>query len=340
MKNKPDEKLLASYLSGECSSEENQEVKTWIQSDPKNQKFIKLMKKAWDSSEVKERKWDKQKLWQNITEKAGIETNNYGRRVIPFGKRIQFSHIWKIAAVLLFMVSISYIYFFVLNTSTQIAPEQVLQNIFVENGKQTKLTLPDGSVITLDAGTSFSYPEKFDENVREVFINGEGFFEVLPNPQKPFIVHANNTIIKVLGTKFNIRAWQQNQKVKVVVAEGKVSFNSARGKEEEKVIITEGQFSEIYLNEKPKTPKDIDVGQQLGWVNHEIIFKDIPLHEILFQMERWYDVKFNLSFSAIGEERLNIHIQNNSLDKLLEMISILTDLEYDQINKTINLHQK
>jgi len=99
-----------------------------------------------------------------------------------------------------------------------------LQKIIVEHGKQAKITQADGTKITLDAGSVFQYPETFDGELREVYLQGEGFFEVAADVQKPFIAHAGNAEIEVLGTQFNIRAWEHNEEIRVVVAEGLVAF--------------------------------------------------------------------------------------------------------------------
>ena len=335
MKNRPDDELLASYLSGECSEQKKINIETWINSDPKNQKFIEIMKNTWESSKKNELEWDKQKLWQKITKETGI-ANDYKslQNIYTIKNKIHFSQIWKIAAIFILATALPYFLFFYSSSRNNL---DNMNTILVENGKHKIITMTDGSKITLDAGSSFSYQKTYNEQTREVYLNGEGYFEVNSNSSFPFVVHANNAIVKVLGTKFNVRAWYKNRYVKVAVSEGKVFFNSESGTDEDAVYLSGGQLSELLRTGKPTQPKEVDIQNFISWVNHEINFEDTPLDEILFQIERWHDVNFTLADSTIRSEHLNIHIQNNSLNELLDMISMLTEMRYKKENKKIYL---
>ena len=102
-----------------------------------------------------------------------------------------------------------------INTPESEQPRLEMIKIQVAHGEQKDLTLNDGTRVILDAGSSFEYPEKFISEAREVSFMGEGYFEVPTGKKKPFVVYAGQAVIKVVGTKFNIRAWQKTQKVKV-----------------------------------------------------------------------------------------------------------------------------
>jgi ferric-dicitrate binding protein FerR (iron transport regulator) len=150
-------------------------------------------------------------------------------------------------------------------------------------------------------------------------------------------VHANHAVVRVLGTKFNVRAWQPDKKVTVAVSEGKVSLRSEEGAAGDVVVIVRGQASTLPESGRPSEPHPVDIDQYLGWMNNEVAFDDAPLQEILYQLERWYDVQFILSDSTLAEEHLTIHIQNKSIDDILELISVLTDLRYRHMGNIIQL---
>jgi ferric-dicitrate binding protein FerR (iron transport regulator) len=342
-----DWQLLARYLSGECSQEERNKIEAWIASDMENLKTVELMRVAWNVPEPQQQKSDVKKLWSEVAEQAGISAQSEDQKVPgtsekakiirwPFDFQAGSYRILRYAAVLLAATSL--VYFF--GKGVGIFPwgqSSELQTLIVERGVRQSTTLSDGTIISLDAGSNLSYPKNFTGDTREVSLNGEGYFEVASNAAKPFIVHANHAVVRVLGTKFNVRAWQPDKKVTVAVSEGKVSLRSEEGAAGDVVVIVRGQASTLPESGRPSEPHPVDIDQYLGWMNNEVAFDDAPLQEILYQLERWYDVQFILSDSTLAEEHLTIHIQNKSIDDILELISVLTDLRYRHMGNIIQL---
>ena len=337
--------ILARYLSNECSGEEKEKVESWLLSDPENQSFIKLMKDNWNTPEPKYQKSDVQTLWQEAAERAGIKSKVKELKSTQTAAEISKTKKWpfnfqsggyrilRYAALLFFAVSLSYFYVRFIRNPSQ---EQFLakNEITVENGKHAQFTLDDGTKITLDAGSTFSYSDDFNKETREVFLNGEGYFEVSPNPEKPFIINTHSAVITVLGTKFNVRAWQRYREVKVAVTEGKVSFRTNKTADEE-VIITRGQLSILYNGGKPTEPRVVDVNKHLLWQKYEFDFVDTPFSEILDQLERWHDLQISLTDAATAADRLTVHIQNKPVDDILELIGALTDLRYKRTGENV-----
>jgi ferric-dicitrate binding protein FerR (iron transport regulator) len=241
---------------------------------------------------------------------------------------------------LVILIILPYVLYNTFTDSTLFKSTPELVTLTVPKGDRQEVILSDGSRIMLDAGSQFSYPAEFDANNRDIFLNGEGFFEVIPNPEKPFIVHAGDAVIKVLGTKFNVRAWQKYKKVQVAVAEGKVSLNSDQDTGQEAVILTAGLAGSLLENGLPSQPQKVDINQYLGWMHNEVVFDDAPLEEILFQLERWYDLQVILSDSAMAKEHLTVHIQSTSVKDIVELIGTLTDLDYKFAGNTVHLISK
>jgi len=350
--NKPsDWQLLARYLSGECTERDKEKIEEWLRSDSENKSFLEFMENVWKTPEADYKESDVEQLWMKVAEKSGItsdarENKNVKESIeLPDRKKlftriqIRSSHIFRYAAVFFLLVSLPYFYIKFIHPLTQNPSQLDMDEIAVEKGRQAKITLSDGTNIVLDAGSVFSYPREFNGEAREVFLNGEGYFEVAHNAEKPFIVHANNAVIKVLGTKFNVRAWGKNKKVEVAVSEGKVSLRSEEITEEDAVIITVGKMSILPENEYPLSPYSVDVERHLSWQNKEIVFNDTPLYEILDQLERWYDLRFILSDTAIASDHLTVHIQNKPVTDILELISVLTDLKYEKNGNEIQFSQ-
>ena len=226
MINQIDWQLLAKYLSGESSDEENAKVINWLETDKENQKLLDSMKGVWESPEKDYEPSDVKALWAEVAERAGITGESKKQIIYKLPDKKQSESIFSIvfrytqipvlryAAVLVMIISIPVLYFLF---SGQGEDDDLIQwkTITVENSKQSSLTLSDGTILTLDSGSRIQIPENFGIDSREVKLEGEAYFEVSPDPEKPFNVYSDNAVVKVLGTKFNIRAWKETGKVEV-----------------------------------------------------------------------------------------------------------------------------
>ena len=153
-------------------------------------------------------------------------------------------------------------------------------------GGQYKLTLPDGTKVWMNAASSITYPAVFTGDKREVSVTGELYFEVAKNAAQPFIVDVNEeSSIEVLGTSFNINAYDNESSSKTTLIEGKVKVR----KEDQSDILQPGQQARIG-DAITITPR-VDLDQILAWKNGNFNFEDMPLSEIMRQLERWYDIE-------------------------------------------------
>jgi transmembrane sensor len=238
--------LLARYLAGECSEEEQATVAASIAADPERQRLVTLMSTA--SEPPRSAPSDVDGLWGEVAHKTGIASSS--------GRTIEWSRPWlpplRRYAVAALLVVCSLASFQAREMGLLPWNRQAIEwvTLAVENGGRDDLTLSDGTRIRLDAGSSLKYPAEFGDEERVVFLSGEGFFEVAHNKEKPFVVHANHAIVEVLGTEFNIRAWQPEQRVTVAVAEGRVSLGT-EGTTTQAVELNKGQMSSLPPNGPP-----------------------------------------------------------------------------------------
>ena len=182
------------------------------------------------------------------------------------------------------------------------------------------MVLSDGTRITLDAGSKLKCPDIF-KDTRDVYLTGEAYFEVAHDQNRPFRVHANHALVQVLGTKFNVRAWNENPAVSVAVVEGKVSLGHVGKTKSNQAIIPKGYYSLLPDQGLPSTPTQVDIKQYLGWMHNEIRFRDVTVRETLAQLERWYNLEFVVNDESILKQRITVHIQQTNIDDLLELIS-------------------
>lgn len=162
-------------------------------------------------------------------------------------------------------------------------------------GRNFRVELPDGTLVWLNAASSIRYPTAFTDDKREVTIKGEAYFEVMKNPNMPFIVHVDNRAdIEVLGTHFNINAYSDETVIKTTLLEGAVRLtrNPEPGTQNaESVTLKPGEQGLLTANNKLQTTNKIDLEQVMAWKNGLFNFEGAALSEVMKQLERWYDIE-------------------------------------------------
>lgn len=173
----------------------------------------------------------------------------------------------------------------VYNTEGQTA-EVVYNTMTTPNGRQFSLVLADGSKVWLNAASSITYPTAFVGKERIVSITGEAYFEVAHNASMPFIVENGKNAVSVLGTHFNVNAYDNERVVSVTLLEGSVNVSKGNSSK----IIKPGQQAQINKDEKISLIRDVDVDNVLAWKNGRISFQGADIGTVMRQMSRWYDV--------------------------------------------------
>ena len=180
----------------------------------------------------------------------------------------------------------------------------------------TETVLPDGSEIAINESSRLTYPKKFVKTERKVILEGEAFFEVKRDEEKPFRVEANDVLITVLGTSFNVRAIQEEKIVEVWVETGKVMVtNPGRT---ESIILINGEKG-IYNRELDKLEKIIESEPNtLFWKTKTLIFRKTPLNRVFQTLERVYSVTIKVDNQKILNCRLTGRFKNQSIDESLD----------------------
>jgi len=194
-------------------------------------------------------------------------------------------------------------------------------------GGQFKVVLEDGSTVWLNAGSQLRYPTQFEEDNREVELIGEAYFEVSPNPRKPFLVHTKDQQIEVLGTGFNVSAYPNNP-AETTLAHGKVRVDQKNAGSGHSVTLKPGE--QVISAQDGLQHKIADVEQIISWKNGIFSFKRSNLQEITTELERWYDVKFIFENRSIPTKQITGEISRN-----VNLYDIVEILAYFEINSKI-----
>jgi Fe2+-dicitrate sensor, membrane component len=189
--------------------------------------------------------------------------------------------------------------------------------------------LPDGTLVSLNTNTRITYPKKFEGNLREVSIEGEAFFEVKPDKNKPFIIHAGKAQIKVLGTSFCVNAYPEAKQVEVIVQTGKVQVMNKAGEPaqtNELILVPGDRGTLVYASNSLQKTTNPDVNF-IAWKTRNLIFKATSLNEVILNLEKVYKVKISLADPKLNDLLLTAQFNNYPLDFILKVIENTFQLE-------------
>lgn len=197
-------------------------------------------------------------------------------------------------------------------------------------GGQYQVTLSDGTKVWLNAATTLKYPSHFPADERRVEVNGEAYFEVAKDAEKPFLViMPDSTSVKVLGTHFNVMAYENETDAKVTLLEGSVQVKTKRAFSQ----LEPGTQASI-ANGTIEKLRNIDIEEATGWKNSLFVFHDAPIESIMRQVERWYDAK--VIYNGKINQQFNATIaRSEPLSKLLHILELTGYVHFKTENKTI-----
>lgn len=213
----------------------------------------------------------------------------------------------------------------------------VYNEVKVPYGQRSEMTLYDGTKVWLNSGTELKFPLVFHGSQRKVLVKGEAFFDVAEDKTKPFMVNAGQMDIEVLGTRFNICAYPDDQELYATLEEGKIrAVNSGTGEE---VSLLPGTQATLNLNSQKFNVQQVDTRLYTSWKENMLRFENAPFAEVIKRMERWYDVKIHMDEQINTGERYTMTIKTESLREMLRLVSFTTPITYEIKENQVFINQ-
>lgn len=335
----PDEKLLEKFLEDKCTPQEARNVLEWISSPEgqliaKNQfdRDIVLIEKPdqnLDNQEVRTAHMFRQ-IIQKISTNQDSESTLKTRRIFP-------NWLMVAAAILIPLLITNSIFWFILEKPTS---KIAWQEVYVPRGEKQQIIFQDGTRVWLNSDTKLKYPVEFSGNLREVKLEGEAYFMVKKNPDKPFIVKVNNLSVKVTGTSFNVKAYRDEKLITTTLDEGKISLLTKQKNELVEYTLLPGQEASY-----SKANSDISVVKSVvdhnsSWKEKNIIFENTPLLEVVKTIERWYNVKCVIMDQRLSDYTYTITFRNEPLQNVLSELEKITPIRYQIKNGVVEIRKK
>lgn len=210
----------------------------------------------------------------------------------------------------------------------------IAQNtIHTPNGKQFRLTLPDGTGVWMNTATTLTYPVSFSGDSRRIFLDGEAYFEVAPDKSKPFIISANGTEILVTGTHFNVSAYPSDNSVRTTLLEGGVDIRQ----QNRRVSLTPGYEAIAYLDGSAITKQKGNPEQAMAWKNGYFVFDNMDIVAIMRSVARWYDITVVVEGNAPAKKFGGTFPITAELEELLADLSLLAGTRFQQQGKEVRI---
>jgi len=309
-----DESILLRYFSGEVTDKEKLHIEEWLSYSEDNRKIASDIYYIYFAV-------DTVNTINRIDSPAALKSVN---KRLEKGRKVSFiTWIQRVAAILFIPLLIGVLY-------NEIKKEPVLyMEVQTNPGLISSVELPDGTRVWLNSGSTLKYPQSFDSDTRDVYLEGEGYFSVAKDNKKKFMVNTYGQVkVEVLGTEFNVDAYRSNEFLATTLVEGSIRMTyMEEGKEknmimkpEQKAIFTkEGELIEKNMTYLPK---------DVAWKEGRIVLRDTPLMEVLWILSKRFNVEFSLARESLKDNSFTGTFQDQDLTVILEHLKISSKINY------------
>lgn len=329
MKNERIDQLITEYLSGQLTAEAFRKLKDWSLESEENRRYVRDKIEVWFSSGAASngKVFDKEEAFARFQKRVAKKR--------PKLYRFPCKIVYRVAVVILILLLPLAGYW-----KGQETLRQTFSDIVVEAplGSRTKLYLPDGTLVWLNAGSKITYSQGFGMDNRQLTLEGEGYFEVVHNQELPFEIHTREVDLRVLGTKFNFKNYSDEDEATVNLLEGRVALHNGLK-----------SMSDLYLSPNEKMVMNKHTGEMVKiknrseisrlWTHDELFFDEELLQDIAKKLMRSYDVEIEIADSLKNRRFYgSFKVRGNTIEEVLETIASTNRMKYRYENEKYILY--
>lgn len=314
------DEMLFGYIRGTATPEETDRVESWLDTSEANEERLMQTARLYFAWLTRER-IDARRTKDGLSlVKRKIKNRKLKRQLYRFS--------WA-AACLAGLLFLSSFYFYLRDIRQAVA----CQWFTVESnaGMRTHFTLPDGTAVSLNAGSTLRYPVPYDRQERKVALEGEAYFQVTHREEQPFIVEMldEQIAVKVLGTEFNVEAYSEEGMASTTLVEGKVQllWKNRRGQPCEQSL-SPAEKAVYRIGDEACLIRKVNPADETAWRTGKIVFRDTPLPEVLRKLTHFYDVEFEVEDAVMRKYRFTGTFDNRPLTRILDYLKISSGINY------------
>lgn len=348
-KNIPEQ--VKNFISGAFTEEEREYTEKWISESRENEEMVAQLKKLWAASEGLKQLSEKEIdcAWRSVKTKMGqgitvdVQVNQERRKKGIRAERLESNSwvgsIWKLAAIILLGFGLySLIPQQISNEVSEDIQEAINDKrvIKAEYGEQIRFRLSDQSVVTLNGGSEVSFSENYGLNDREITLSGEAYFEVNNTGQMyPLMVITDKAVVTDIGTSFNVNAYKEKETTDIVVADGEIEVRLNTENTSPAINLRQGDMVKVEGSEDEFTIQKVDLENALGWMQGKLTFENERFEDIVYRLERFYNIDIEIAVDSLNNERITASFENEQLERVLNVLAVSLSTDYEQNGSVI-----
>ncbi len=333
---------LLRLIEGECSPEEAAAIQAWVAADPRRGELLDELRAVWRVSGEGTRDWGLEQARERLLDAR----NRAARGPEPFPVRSRALSargaaaprtvasgtrwMWPAAAAAALVLAGTAVW-------RLRAPAAVPREYATARGQRVELSFSDGSRVLLGVDSRLRVPGDYGVRERVVELEGQAYFVVRHDARRPFRVRTRRGTTEDLGTAFDVRAYNEEEYLQVVVAAGRVALRGVRGADSVTLTLRPRDRGVIDARGNAMTTSGIPLRQYLAWTRGALVFNDAPLSSVIAQLDRWYDLDIETGDRSLGDERLTISFTTQSADEALTALAKVLDARVTRAERLVRL---
>jgi len=330
------EQAIARHFSGEATAEDTQVLRQWINASQSNLDEYKRINLAYQLTSSKGDSLRKYKVYNDLVKRIQSNTQPHNKR----NKKFHIRYLPGVAAAVVLLLSFSLVYFSKTFSEKKITGDELIVKTN-PIGQKLKIFLPDGSIAWLNSSSELRYQKEFNDSLRNIYLSGEAYFEVIKDKSRPFVVHTGLLATTATGTSFNIDAFDQN-KIIVSLTSGSVDVEVNMPNRKPILVQLKSGEGAVYDpsadGEIQKIP--VDITSVKAWKDGILRFSNASLEETVLTLERWYGVEITILNSGSRQWKVNGVFDNEYLENVLNSLAFSQVFEYSIHGKNVNINIK
>ena len=345
-----EKRAIVNYLSGELSTNETEILNRWLEISETNKLIFDQFSELWQASSHSKisKQIDADKAWKYLKNHINIQNNKT--------ENIRWNEILRIVAVFVIALFLGGLGHYFIIQKNEINTEQQYVEYVSPLGSRSFVKLTDGSKVWLNAGSKLIYNNTFGVNNRDLQLTGEAFFEVQNNKKIPFIVKTSEIDVIALGTKFNVKAYSEENTIETTLIEGSVKLESSTVKLADNLVLTPNekavftkknqsiqliaQHQQTKEDESSARPKleiieSVETEPIISWKDQRWVINNEKLGDLAVKLERRYDVNFIFDNDLLKDYSFRGTLEDETLEQIMEAIKFSSPIKYVIDQKTV-----
>lgn len=334
---------LGRYFDGTASAEEQVVVDAWIGDDPAGERraAVEALRAAWtDDARRLTAPYDTDTAWARLA--AVLDGDATERRLPAIGaalaRRTRRPHVAWAAAILVVAGAATSAWWFSRRAEVPqpIAQAPAMREYVTPRGRRAAFRLLDGSEITLNADSRLRVPTDFGAARRDVYLEGEAYFNVVHDDARPFVVHTAQSAVRDIGTRFGVRAYADAGAERVAVAEGAVEVTNGSAPGSAAAPLRAGQVAAVARG-RVQLVRGANVADELAWTDGRLVFASMPFGEAARRLGRWYDLEIQIKDPALAKRPVSGSYSNEPIAEVLTLITSAVGARYELRGRLVTI---